>query len=508
MFSFVVKNVSSALDCQRLAIVQVIVRQMDGLGNAGGGWLPSSVRKVTAGRGAPAKSARIVLACKQCKKAKAKCDMSRPCRRCLYKGTQDECNAGAGDRDAPSHIASPHGSSAGEPPPLPKQNVPAFSSSLPSSRPASSCAAGAAGSATASARTGHSPRAGESLQQDTLGSGSGAEECFAVSLPGLQVLSVSPALSYRYRMAFAGPSETSLLLWIHQDDTREIVESMLSAAAAHGDQVVNTHPARLLVLRYSFAELHSCVLRVKAMSSTCVSLHVSWNSSMQEWEQAMEQPAQNRTLPAPIAKRIREKMEATLVGRSFSFDELRSTCCLYDYATRVSRSNGSGESSTLAIINQIATSDQSRALLQDWVGLRSASKFITRLIEIAFSPVEDPGTNATDSGPDSVGAAPLAMSQSAGSIYDINCQVRLKLPAMLGGLATPWLRLGRFCLQGDPVLPSCTQAERLSTTFLVDCTVMDLVGLSYRFLFRPRSLFLARALSFSRALSNFSTLHP
>jgi hypothetical protein len=302
------------------------------------------------------------------------------------------------------------------------------------------------------------------------------EECFAISLPDLQVLSVSPALSRRYRMAFAGPSGTSLLLWIHQDDTQEIVESMLSAAAAHGDQAVYTHPARLLVLRYSFAELHSCVLRVKANSATCVSLRVSWNSSMQEWEQAMEQHVKNRTLPAPIAQRIREKMEATLVGRSFSFDELRSTCCLYDYAAHVSRSNGSGESSTLAVINQIVTSDQSRALLRDWVGLRSASKFVTRLLEIAFYPVEEPGTNAADSGTDSAGAASVTMSQSAGSIDDIICQVRLKLPAMLGGLASPWLRLGRFCLQGDPVLPSCTQAERLSTTFLVDCTVMDLVS--------------------------------
>ena len=39
-------------------------------------------------------------ACQRCKKAKHKCDDSRPCRRCIFMGKQAECSADVGQAEA------------------------------------------------------------------------------------------------------------------------------------------------------------------------------------------------------------------------------------------------------------------------------------------------------------------------------------------------------------------------------------------------------------------------
>ena len=52
-------------------------------------WLPLTVTKM--GRGAPKNASRTVNACKRCKKAKHKCDNSRPCGRCIYMRKEAEC---------------------------------------------------------------------------------------------------------------------------------------------------------------------------------------------------------------------------------------------------------------------------------------------------------------------------------------------------------------------------------------------------------------------------------
>ena len=145
------------------------------------GWLPPSVRNVAAGRGAPSKSARIAVACKKCKKAKAKCDMSRPCRRCLYKGVQDECTADDSDL--------PQGSSAAQiSPPALMQSPSSFSSSsLPSCESAASDTAGRGGGAGGSAY--HRAEVGDLTAEESPKKGADGEECFEISLPELQVLS-------------------------------------------------------------------------------------------------------------------------------------------------------------------------------------------------------------------------------------------------------------------------------------------------------------------------------
>ena len=183
-------------------------------------------------------------------------------------------------------------------------------------------------------------------------------------------------------------------------------------------------------MRSTFAELHQCTLRVKPDSASQVTLHLTWNKSMKRWDEVMEQEKQGM-LPAHLASLLRAK-SSEVIG-TYRFDDLRSTCCLYDYATAVSRSNGGGESSTQAIIDHVVTSEQSKALLQDWIGLRAASKFVTRLIEFDFRSADDGGSSA--GGPESI-------------IADKTCHVRLKLPTLLGGVSTPWIPLGRFSLSG------------------------------------------------------------
>lgn len=388
--------------------------------------------------------------------------MSRPCRRCLYKGVQDECTADDSDL--------PQGSSAAQiSPPALMQSPSSFSSSsLPSCESAASDTAGRGGGAGGSAY--HRAEVGDLTAEESPKKGADGEECFEISLPELQVLSVSPALSRRYSTPYGGPAGSSFLLWIHDEDKYEIVNSMIRAAEDYCNHSVYLYSgtARLLVTRFTFAELHRCVLRVKATSATCISLQVSWDSSIGKWEQYMN-TNQCTTLPTPIVRSFRAKMHENLLG-SFSFDELRSTCCLYDYATSVSRSNGGGQGATQALMDHIITSAQSRALMQDWVGLRAASKFISRLLEFNFCTADARGTRCA--GAD---AASRLIPKDANTLPDLLCHARLKLPPMLGGMCTSWLRLGQFSISGNPNASVMTDAEKLSLTLLVDCSMLDVV---------------------------------
>jgi hypothetical protein len=350
------------------------------------GWLPSSIRKTAAvGRGAPPpKGARTAVACKRCKKAKAKCDMSRPCRRCLYTGKAEECSAGDPTDEAGPTLPPPSQKSKEKTlavPLAPGELVGQEGGAAPSSRlEAETRRAGVSASNREPAlqkppavTATHGKGVSAGIQAGSSLPGAGGEESMQVMLPSLRVLSVSPALARRYATRFTGPAGTSLLLWVHQHDAQHVVESML-LAAKQGDPSVDAPAgtARMLVMRHTFAELHQCSLRVKPDSASQVTLHFTWNKSMQEWDEAMQNQNQG-ALPAPIARILHDQTERILLG-TYGFDELRSTCCLYDYATAVSRSNGGGESSTQAIIDHVVTSEQSKALLQDWIGLRYARK--------------------------------------------------------------------------------------------------------------------------------------
>jgi hypothetical protein len=68
-----------------------------------------------------------------------------------------------------------------------------------------------------------------------------------------------------------------------------------------------------------------------------------------------------------------------------------------------------------------------------FAAFRAASKFVTRLIEFDFRSAAD--GEACEVGPEL-------------TIPDKTCHVRLKLPTMLGGLATPWMMIGRFSISG------------------------------------------------------------
>ena len=203
---------------------------MQGLPGSATGWLPSSVRKASsAGAGVgPAKSARIAVACKPCKTAKAKCDLSRPCRRCLYKQTQDKCIAGD---------EGPSVEDSGE-------------------------------SKRASKRPRTVPHVAGSVQLKSAGAGKQEEpvddEYFEVSLPSLDVLEMSPALALRYsRVPFTGPVGTSLLHWVYEHDLLHVVDQIVAPDTHPAHSRATPRLVKLIVIRSAVAEMHECTLTVE-----------------------------------------------------------------------------------------------------------------------------------------------------------------------------------------------------------------------------------------------------
>ena len=159
-------------------------------------WLPKTVTKgwpaQKLGRGAPRPAGRTVKACKRCKKAKHKCDDSRPCGRCIFMQKQAECIEEVGQQEEDIAADSP----AGE--------------GQHTSRPAG----------------------GEGAAFGThVGAGlADGDESLVAAVPGMEVVSLSPALARRYQLPFGDLVGTQLLVWVVEDGDGH--EKLLAAIAS------------------------------------------------------------------------------------------------------------------------------------------------------------------------------------------------------------------------------------------------------------------------------------
>ena len=114
-------------------------------------------------------------------------------------------------------------------------------------------------------------------------------ECLELSVPDLQVVAVSAALARRYRALSAGLAGTSLLLWLPREGHGDVLDAIASAAEtpSAGDKVVQAGIVKMVIMRYHFAEIHECSLKVEACGSHRCTLHIAWNDSVQRWEDVM-----------------------------------------------------------------------------------------------------------------------------------------------------------------------------------------------------------------------------
>jgi uncharacterized membrane protein YgcG len=423
------------------------------------GWLPEWVRGEVYGRGAPVKGTRNTVVCKQCKKAKARCDKGRPCRRCLYNGKQDECIADSGGQ-ASSRAA---GSLAA---PAQKQEPP-----LIAPRP-SADEAGAGGrtardrgvpdEAGAGGRTARDRGVLGGVQQSPRGAA--GEEYLEVSVPDLQVQSVSPALARRYRFRFAGPEGTSLLLWVQKNSHADVLDAIASSAATSQATGMGSCAGivKMVILRYDFSEIHECSLNVKACGIRCVRLHIVWHDSVERWEQAML--ATGGVLPHPLAQRIRHLMSASMANRVFTFDELSSSECVSDLAEAFLKRGGGthgqdvGEVSFMGkMFKKYLSSEESRLALLKWSGVRSVSKLATRMLQFQYA-LQEPeggqgggrGGSGEGGGSFTGGAYSSPSCSSALPLPTLQIRVRMKFPGFLGGFTTPWWAGIECSMTGTP----------------------------------------------------------
>ena len=395
------------------------------------GWLPESVRGFVFGRGAPVKGTRITVVCKQCKKAKAKCDKGRPCRRCLYNGKQDECIA-----DGSGQVSSRAADSRAAP--AQKQEPP-----LSAPRPS-------AHEAGAGDRVAHGRGVLGGVQQSPRGAA--GEEYLEVSVPDLQVRSVSPALSRRYRFRFSGPEGTSLLLWVQQNSHAEVIDAIASSAATPQATGVSSYAGivKMVILRYEFSEIHECSLNVTACGSRCVRLNIVWHNSVERWEKAML--ATGGVLPHPLAQRIRHLMSASMGNRVFTFDELSSSEDPSDlaeaFSKRGAKTHGQdvGEVSFMGkMFQRYLSTEESRLALLKWSGVRAMSKLATRMLQFQYALQEPEGGQGGGrgglggGGGSFPGGAYVSPSRSSALPWPtMQMRVRMKFPGFLGGFSTPW----------------------------------------------------------------------
>ena len=209
---------------------------------AGAGWLPSAVRKGSSALAqGDAAHRRVQVACRQCKAAKAKCDMSRPCRRCLYRGAGDECAPAGGDEE-------PAGDADDAPEPSKRAKRPRAAAYEP--------------------RDG-GPRGGA---KHRTGAPANGDEYFDVSLPDLMVLAVSPALAQRYtRTPFAGPAGTFLLAWVYEPDVAKVLTQMLRCHSIQRPAYVHTH---LYLYLYLYLISISISVSISIYLSICLSISI------------------------------------------------------------------------------------------------------------------------------------------------------------------------------------------------------------------------------------------
>ena len=289
---------------------------------------------------------------------------------------------------------------------------------------------------------------------------SAGAECLEVSVPDLQVLSVSPALAMRYRFRFAGPEGTSLLLWVQQESHEDVLDAIASSAATPQDKPKDTYAGivKMLILRYSFSEIHKCSLNVRACGGNRVRLHIAWDDSVERWEEAIL--ATGGALPHPLAQKTRHLMRTSLAQNIFTFDELRSSECMAEFAA--SMSTRSGHFFMGKLIEKFVSLEESKAAMLKWSGMRAVSKFATRMLQIQFVLLE--GGQG--------GAASASAHAALSALPDLQINVRLKFPSMLGGFTTPWWSAVEVPMNGNPG-DSAAVDEKFSATLRIDCCDVD-----------------------------------
>ena len=138
---------------------------------------------------------------------------------------------------------------------------------------------------------------------------------------------------------------------------------------------------KMVIMRYHFAEIHECSLKVEAWGSHRCTLHIAWNDSVQRWEDAML--ATGGALPHPLAQKIKHLMRTSMADAVFSFDELSSSECLSEYAEAVSKRTRRSHMLS-QLIERFVSSEETKAELLKWSGVRAVSKFAMRMLQLQF----------------------------------------------------------------------------------------------------------------------------
>ena len=372
------------------------------------GWLPKTLQKHM-GRGAPNKAARTVKACKRCKKAKHKCDDSRPCRRCLFMGKQAECSADVGQAEAA-------GIAAGSP----------VATTGPQS-PSGGAAAGAGGELAA-----------------------GGNEGLVVASPYMEVVSLSPALARRYQLPSGDLVGTNLLAWFVEDGHEELLAAIASVIAGPTSKSMEL-VGKMYVQRRALTAVHQCTLRVSSCGSSRVALRIAWGDSMRLWEAAITATG---NLPRPIASSIQRSMRANLQGAVFGFDELQSQGCMSEYVKASMARTGSSPT-VQVVMDKLLSWGPMWSTVMQWKGLRALSSFAGRMLQARYE-IEEAAPGAT---------------QPSTAILQLHA--RMKLPEMMSGAATPWLTVQRMVLNGEMCSSLVAGGESISATILLDASSVD-----------------------------------
>jgi hypothetical protein len=383
------------------------------------GWMPPGMTKKM-GRGAPKLVGRTVKACKRCKQAKHKCDDSRPCRRCLFMGKQAECLADWGQQGSGIEGGSP----------VPAEGSQSLLEGQRASRPA-----GRVESAGVAAHAGAGPADGD--------------EDLVAAVPGMEVVSLSPALARRYRLPFGDLVGTNLLVWVVEDGHEELLAAIASVIAGPTSKCVEL-VGKMYVQRRTLTEIHQCTLRVKSCGSDRVAVRIAWGDSMRLWEDATTATG---SLPLPVASCVQRAMRLNLQGAVFSFDELQSRMCVSEYAKASMARTGSSPTFKI-IIDKLMSLGAIGAKVMQWQGLRAMGAFAARMVQASYEIEE---------------TAPASTQPSTAIIH---VKFRMKLPDMLSGASTPWVTVVRLALNGE--LSQSTMAdESYSVTIRLDPSIVD-----------------------------------
>ena len=225
------------------------------------GWLPFVVRTSLEGDDAKEQAARPkpkrnLGACPSCRTARAKCDTDRPCRRCIFKGIQDQCNNTAQSERSEGNGGGRSRSASPPPPSIKRARL------------------------TSNDRTSIvSPMDG------TEGHGIEASgEYFTVGIETMEAISISPALARHYcKMGFCGPAGSIVTSWFYPPDgvrLAQAVQGFGRAWSSSPDQVVVSRVQLLVPQSPEVMQTCLCDLTVTRSpgrgAATTVDLYVTW----------------------------------------------------------------------------------------------------------------------------------------------------------------------------------------------------------------------------------------